>query len=272
MPCLRHRVMGGLRCAFVALCLCTTATTLARAQSELGQLPPASATASASARDGLFLSELIAPAANRASPGVAFAVGGYDGGLKAGIMKATADVRVIGPLDLRLGLRYTPEVREQGQVQPQVGVRIRALSQAKQGVDLAVAVQYRMDRFTDDEGLVEGVLALGRRFGRLATFANIGYGQDPEGDDHEGSVALAVLFEANASMQVGVESHARFDMFSDDPKRVQRNDPELQWMVGPLLQYSLGRLSALAQLGASGVRVANTTVGLAGLAGLAFAY
>ena len=45
------------------------------------------------------------------------------------------------------------------------------LAQSRQGVDLSTALFYRKERFTGDDGLVQGVLALGRRFGRIGLFA-----------------------------------------------------------------------------------------------------
>jgi hypothetical protein len=224
----------------------------------------------ASAR-GMLLPTLIAPASDRNDRVVANVVGGYDSALRTSVMRAIGDVNVIGPVDLRFGVTYTPDAFN-GQVQPHVGMRVRILSQEKSGIDLAAALFYRLERFTADEGLVQGVLAAGRRFGPLNLLMHAAYGQDPEGDDREGEVALAGLVEASSAVQVGIENHIRFDLFSDDPKRQMRNDSEYDLTVGPLAQWSLGPLALLGQVGFRASRFQRVETGAVALAGLSGAY
>jgi hypothetical protein len=225
--------------------------------------------ADASAR-GMLLPLVIAPASDRKDLVVAHVVGGYDSALDTEVMRAVADVKVVGPVDLRFGMTYTPSALN-GQVQPNFGLRVRILSQETSGIDFAAALFYRLERFTDDEGLVQALVAAGRRLGRLNLVMHAAYGQDPEGDDREGEAALAGLYQLASAVQVGIENHLRFDLFSDDPKRGARRDAEYDLTVGPLVQWSVGPVALLGQVGfrASGFDDLTRTgaIALAGLAG-----
>lgn len=229
--------------------------------------------AAVAAQQGAFLLQTMAPAAERTSPGVAFATTGYDAARREAIMTATGDMHVYGPVDLRIGLAYTPDAPAgESQGQPNVGARLNLLAQSRQGLDLSTAVMYRKDRFTGDDGVVQGVLALDRRFGRVGLFGNVAYAQDPEGDDREGEVALAMLYTTSAKLLLGVETRCRFNLFSTDSKRALRNDAGLESASGPVLQYTLGPVALLLQSGLSTVTTDHTRVGAIAIGGLGAAY
>jgi hypothetical protein len=220
---------------------------------------------------GMLLPTVIAPGSDRKDLVVAHVVGGYDSALDTSVMRAIGDVKLIGPLDVRFGVTYTPDAWN-GQVQPHLGLRLRILSQEKSGIDFAAAVFYRLDRFTDDEGIVQGLVAAGRRFGVFNLLMHAAYGQDPEGDDREGEVALAGLFALSSRVQLGLENHLRFDLFSDDPKRRMRRDAEYDLTVGPLAQWALGPVAVLGQFGFRASRFDRVETGVIALAGLAGTY
>lgn len=227
--------------------------------------------ASDAAERGMLLPLLVAPASGRKDLVVANVVGGYDSALRTGVMRATGDVQLIGPVDLRFGVTYTPDAWN-GQVQPHIGARVRILSQEKAGIDFAAALFYRLERFTDDEGLIQILVAAGRRFGPLNVLMHASYGQDPEGDDREGEVAAAGLFALSSHLQVGLENHIRFDLFSDDPKREARRDTEYDLTVGPLAQWALGPVALLGQVGFRASRFNRVETGAIALAGLSGTY
>jgi hypothetical protein len=104
-----------------------------------------------------------------------------------------------------------------------------------------------------DASKARAMIAAGRRFGRLGLFANLGYGQDPEGDDREGEAALAALYSASNPLQLGFEAHARFDLFSSDPRRAMHKDAAAELTSGPVLHYALGPCMLLAQVGVSSI-------------------
>jgi hypothetical protein len=260
-------------------CICCALFALPRhaaAQSSIDEDRSSSDDESAahSAEQGAFLVGTMAPAGDRKSPGVAFATGGYDSARREPLMTSTGDMHVAGPLDLRVGLTYTPEA-PQGtpQVQPNVGARINLLTQSRQGINLSTGLFYRRERYSGDDGVVQAVLAVSRRFGRLGLFGNLAIASDPtEGDDRDGEVALAMLYETSAHLQLGLESKCRFDLWSSDPKRAVRNDPVFESASGPVLQYAIGPLALLVQTGLSTLSTNQTRIGAIVLGGLGAAY
>ena len=56
------------------------------------------------------------------------------------------------------------------------------------------------------------------------------------------------MYGISQELQLGLESHFRFDLFSDDPQREAHADSEWNLIVGPTLNYSLGPVALIAQL------------------------
>jgi hypothetical protein len=216
-----------------------------------------------SAAAGTFLPETIAP---RVDSQAAFAkvVGGYDS-TRHGTLEGTAEVTLVGPLAARVGVLYADHpnaLRATG------GLRIQALSQADQLIDMSVGAFYRPEGFTEAEGEVEAVLALGRRFGRFNTFTTLVYGQDPEGAERDGELRLAGLYLFNARLQAGLDSRLRFDLGSEPGKRRAEGGSHYDFVAGPALSYLLGPTVFLVQVGVSAVERQRFSVGAICLAGL----
>jgi hypothetical protein len=227
--------------------------------------------AAASARYGLTLPSLVAPGSLHTGRVTVTSLGGYERVRSSAIMRSYVDARLFGRLDVRAGVTYLPNYAR-GPVQPYAGLRLRLLDQDTHGVDLALGAFYRSDRFPGDDGFAELLVALGKRFGRLGTFANLTYGQDFEGDDFAGTVSIAALYELVPQAQLGFESRINVDLGSNDPRRKVRKDPDLDGHAGALLTYAWGPVSLLAQGGASAMRVNNTRIGAFALTGLSAAY
>jgi hypothetical protein len=153
-----------------------------------------------------------------------------------------------------------------------VGLRLRILNQHAHGLDLATAVFYRRARYTSDEGMIQLNVAIGRRFDRLGMLANIAYGQDPEGDDRDADAALALLYEIATPLQLGIESHLRFDLASDDPRRAVRHQGPLDLQAGPVVHYAFGPALLVAQAGVSAYRFERTQLGLYAIGGVGGVY
>ena len=98
---------------------------------------------------------------------------GYDGGKHAPLMTAMAEARIVGRLVFAAGAGYTADMPSAPALRPQVGLRAQLLDQARHGVDAAVALSYRLDRFTDEEGFVQSAVALERRQGRVRVAGNL---------------------------------------------------------------------------------------------------
>jgi hypothetical protein len=208
---------------------------------------------------GALLPMTIAPRvdAQRATVVVA---SGYDNARRAATLVSTADLHVVGPLALRVGLTYLPSGGEQA-FQPHIGLRVQVLRQERHGVDAAAGLFYRRERYTPDEGLVQVMAAVSRRSDRAGVFLNVAYGQDPEGDDRDGEVRAAALFSATSSVQVGLDGRVRVDLYSHDMRRAARGETNLDFAVGPLACVTLGRWALIGQAGVSGVRADSLRLG-----------
>jgi hypothetical protein len=226
-----------------------------------------SARAATSGSAGAFLPTTIAPRVG-AQSGLVVVTSGYDGSHRSLTMSGAADLRVWGPVAVRAGFTSMPNGENQP-FQPHFGLRVQILRQGAHGIDGAVGVFYRMERFVEDEGKVEAMASVGRQFGKLGLFTNVSYGQDPEGDDREGEVRAAALYALGSAVHVGVDGRLRVDLFSSDPRRVARSTSNLDFAVGPLASVSLGRFALIGQLGATGVRVARLETGLLATVGVA---
>jgi hypothetical protein len=226
-----------------------------------------SSKAMASAAAGTLLPQTLSPlvSAQRASVAVS---SGYDGGHGSATLATVADVQLASFVGLRAGLTYLPN-EDVNVFKPHVGLSVQLLRQGRHGIDGALGAFYRMERFSEDDGQIQLIASVARRFGRLATFANVGYGQDPEGDDRDGDVRLAGQVIVSSILQLGVDSHVRFDLFSSDARRLARGTTDLDFAAGPTATLTFDRFALVAQTGVSGVRVETMRTGA--LATLGFA-
>jgi hypothetical protein len=208
---------------------------------------------------GALLPMTIAPRID-AQRAMVVVASGYDAVQRTATLGSAADLHVVGPLALRVGLTYLPSATEQT-FQPHVGLRVQVLRQERHGVDAAAGLFYRRERYTPDEGLVQAMAAVSRRSDRAGVFLNVAYGQDPEGDDRDGEVRVAALYSAASSVQVGLDGRMRVDLFSNDTRRAVRGETNLDFAVGPLACVTLGRWALIGQAGVSGVRAASLRLG-----------
>ncbi len=232
-----------------------------------GAPDPGHGSASVSASAGTLLPLTLSPRVNAERVAVAV-TSGYDGGNASATFVTTADVRLAGPVGARVGFTYLPDVT--GKVfQPHVGLRLQLLHQGQHGLDGAVAVFYRMERLTQDEGMVQLLWTMARRFNTLSLFANLAYGQDPEGDDRDGELRIAAQIAASSRLQLGVDGRIRVDLFSTDARRGMRGATNLDFAVGPLATLTVGRFAFVGHAGMSGVRASVLRTGVLATMGVA---
>jgi len=188
----------------------------------------------------------------------AYAVGlaGYDSAHHTGNFEAATEVRLWGPIAVRVGGVYTNGDRT---LRPSYGGRIQFLRQGRQGVDAAFGVFYRPEGLTEPEGEVESVLSVGRRAGTAYLLGNLLYGQDPEGNERDGEVRLALLEPFGARFLVGLDSRLRFDLGSQAAKLAQHNEPTMDAVAGPTILALLGPIAVSAQGGGSTLRLQGHT-------------
>jgi hypothetical protein len=194
--------------------------------------------------------------------------GGYDGAKHSPLWTLSVEARIIGRLVFVAGAGYTADLPNAPTLRPQIGFRAQLLEQAKHGIDGGVAVMYRQDLFTDEGGFFQGAIALERSQGRFRMLGNLLYGQDGEGDDHDGEARLAGMFEAHRGLLVGVDSRYRHSLDSTDPNRFVRARPEYELLAGPTASYTRGSWAVMAETGFSAVRTTVTQSGLVALAGV----
>jgi hypothetical protein len=204
--------------------------------------------------------------------GTGTAWGGYDGGMHAPVAVFRAEVRLLPRLVLMGGAGYAvPNALGQGggSFRPQIGARFQVLDQRRHDVDLSVAVGFREDRFGAEDGLFQGTIAGGRRFGRTAVVMNAVYATDGEGDDHEGELRLTVLRELGAHLHLGFDGNGRRSLASSDPRRAMLGTPVAEAFGGPIAALTLGPVALLAEAGVDGVWTTTVHTGVMTAAGLA---
>jgi hypothetical protein len=147
---------------------------------------------------------------------------------------------------------------------------VQALTQERYGIDLGFGGFYKPEGFTELEGEVEVMVMVARRFGRLGTFANLVYGQDPEGKERDGEVRLGALYAVSVPLQVGLDARLRFDLGEEDQKtRAKEGGAEYDVVVGPTASYALGPVALIGHAGLSVYGTAPARTGVLALLGLA---
>jgi hypothetical protein len=208
-------------------------------------------------------------------PVVASSWGGYDSGAKAPIASLYTEVKLAPRLVLLGGAAWAvPNALGQGggTMRPQLGARVQILNQAKFGVDMAASFMFREDKFGAEDGLFQGSLSFGHRFDRVSAVMNVVYGQDGEGDDHEGEVHLAVLADVAQHFHVGVDSRATRALASTDPRRAQLGTPTGTLIAGPLAAFTYGPIAVMTEVGMSEVWVESLKSGVVAMGGVGAAF
>lgn len=155
-----------------------------------------------------------------------------------------------------------------------MGARAQLLTQDKHGLAGAVSLTYKAEGFTEPEGEIESVVSIGRRESSLLWLANFAYGQDAEGHERDGEVALAALLRLSAIAHLGLDSRGRFDLGSERRKLVSEGLPQYQVEAGPVLSLALGPVAVTARAGASLFRrlQEDARLGVVAVAGLGTAF
>lgn len=218
-------------------------------------------------QQGALLPGALAPRVGQVSA-MASGFGGYDAARSSFVGGAFAEVRVWGPFALRGGAEYSTTRKE---MRPTIGGRLQLLRQGKHGIDGSLSIFYRPEGFTEPEGEIESFVSLGRRFGPIALFGNLVYGQDPEGNERDGEVRLASLYGVGR-WAVGLDSRFRFAL---GPQRgpTASAEPRLDLLLGPVVAATVGSLAPFVHAGPSVLKQTDgTSVGVAALAGVGSAF
>jgi hypothetical protein len=206
------------------------------------------------------------------SASVTNAWGGFDGAARSAVASVTTELRVFDRVSLDAGFSYGATSAPDTGLRPQLGARVQFLDQARAGVDASAAFLFREDRFTSEDGLFQGSLAIGRSFGATSAVVNVVYGQDGEGDDHEGEVRLAALRRVRGGLHLGAEGRYMHSLASTDPHRAALGTPSMEAMAAALAAYTTGPWAFVLEGGVGSRRTTDLETGLVALAGVGTAF
>src|SRR5438128_11504152 len=128
--------------------------------------------------------------------------GGYDGGLRSAVGETIVEGKLASILILRLG---ASSYDLWGRRTAIFGARLGIMRQETAPFDLGMALVYQPQSVRGD-GLVTGTVSFGKKIGRLSSFASLGYGQDPEGDDRLASASLGAVVGLSRRVHLGLDS------------------------------------------------------------------
>ena len=206
-----------------------------------------------------------------AGRGTATFLGGYDGAHETALFRSQLEVRLFSTVSLLGGVTLAP-AGGQNTVQPRVALKAQLLSQRQRGLDLALAFGYRKDRYTEDDGAMEAVLAAARTSGRWTTLGSAGFLSDMEGDDRKGDLRLSLLRNTGRSFQLGLGGSGEVDLRSSDRRRAARRDPSFEAFAGPMVTWNVQDWVVLAQAGAAAFQADGLHTGLRGILGATTAF
>jgi hypothetical protein len=242
-----------VRGTMFAVVLALGAPPMAAAQETEVEGEIASADVATAARDGAFLPSTLSPRVG-AVPALVSAYGGYDTAHATAIGTVVTEMRIWGPIAIRVGVEYSP-IRNQPR--PTVGGRVQLLRQERHGVDGALSVFYRPEGFTEPEGEIETFASIGRRFDRVTLLGNLVYGQDPEGNERDGEVRVGALHAAGR-FTLGLDARFRFAI-GTQKGTMAAAEPKLDVLAGPVAMAAVGPLLLFAEAGPSLLKVAGKT-------------
>jgi hypothetical protein len=208
----------------------------------------------ASADPALFLPGAVA-AASGSHRVVGVGWGGFDAATHDPLLGATVEAVLGSRLAIGAGVTYAAATNSQpAAARPTVVVRLQILDQRRHGLDAGVAVGYGQERFAEEQGLFRGSLAGGWRSDHATLLANLTYGQDGEGDDHEGDIRLAGLYRVGRNLHLGLDGRVWKLLDSTDPNLAQHGTPSLEFTAGPVAALTTRSWALLVATGVSGVR------------------
>lgn len=266
-----HRAHGSRLVSAAALCLSAVAHAEPVDQGRMvDDAPSWSRSAATAAAAGAFLPWTLSARVGESSAQAA-GFGGYDAARGSARFESYAEARVWGPLALRAG---TELADTRGELRPSLGGRLQLLSRERQGLDGSLAIFYRAEGFSEPEGEIETVVALGGRLDRTQLLGNLAYGQDPEGNERDGELRAAVLVFVSGGLRLGADGRLRCDLGSTAMKLNTAREATYDLDLGPVAVLSLGPIAVLGHVGSSVVRrfEARPELGIVALAGMGTAF
>jgi hypothetical protein len=218
--------------------------------------------------DGYFLPETLSARVNTVRA-VGFGSAGYDSSRRGPLIDSAVEAGVWGPFALRFQATYSNDTDK---MRPGFGGRVQLLRQEKHALDAAVTVLFKTEGFTETEGELETFASVGRRFERVSIVGDLGYGQDPEGNERDGEIHAA-LFHQHGWLMYGLDSRVRFAIGAQHG-RAATTEPVFDFVAGPVAMAATGIGAVFAQAGPSAFELDHGPIqmGVAALAGVGAAY
>ncbi|HEX7836985.1 MAG TPA: hypothetical protein VF469_05950 [Kofleriaceae bacterium] len=241
--------MSRIRLAALSSLLLPVSLAHAETTDETGEEPIA---ARAPANEDSFTPGLTHSAA--VGRAIATATATLDGAKHLNTVDLNGEVQVFGPV--RLVLRVDNMLAGgNGKARPGIGAAVQLLDERKHGVAGSAYVSYKAEGFTEAEGEIESLVSFGKQFGPVHSTLNLAYGQDPEGVERDGELALGLHVEPIHGLFTGVVGRFRDALGSNGDKGVLLNG-------GQILRDALGGASATYVIGNIGL---TATAGIAGV-------
>jgi hypothetical protein len=193
---------------------------------------------------------------------------GYDWSRDAPVFAATAELHVWGAFSMRGGASYA---ELQGSLRPTFGVVWQALRHEAHYIDLALSVDYRPEGFTEPEGEVETIAAVGLPVGPLVLVLSAAYGQDPEGNERDTEARLAIVGDVAKRVILGADSRLRVAIASPASGPDAGRDYDV--VMGPFVSVAHSSWALTGQIGLSTLALdTGTETGAMATLCLAYAY
>lgn len=163
---------------------------------------------------------------------------------------ARSEVRVSALGEVKLAWRLRAVVRVldvfSDKPRPGAGAAIRWLDG---DLTSTAYLMFKTEGFTEPEGEIEALLSFERAFGAVRASANFAYGQDPEGNERDGEVALVAHTEPRTGWFLGGTARYR-DALGSTKEAVIRDG-----FAGPTSTLTLGAFAVSLE---AGVAMAQT--------------
>ena len=104
---------------------------------------------------------------------------------------------------------------QDGAAGPSLRLRYQLLSQSAHGLELAVGARYKSVGFDPRNGEVEGLVALGHRFGRLGTALNLVAGHELAGPGFDVELKALVDYQVLEVLRVGLDGRAQAEVHDE---------------------------------------------------------
>lgn len=181
--------------------------------------------------------------------GFAFAAATWDSVRNRGALDVAGELAVWGPI--RIVARVDDATRESAR--PGAGVGVTLLDEARHGVASTAYLVYKAEGWTAPDGELEAQLAFAKSLGAVRTTFDVAYGQDPEGDDFDGEVALAAHIAPVPGVIVGVSGRYRDSLGSHAEETAMKRE----LIAGATSTFTHGRYAVSGLLGVAAVETAS---------------